>query len=350
MKKDHLNYKNSLEILKHKQESYYESINNAIELHLIESLKGEDKIININEIKKRRTEYETQISNLEEKRVDYMTIKMNLFSFIEELDRDYTNELKFNLKKYLKSIESFKNNISMDAPEIEIINAMDGNDDNKKFVEKNKSLEKGYERQSFKEYCQDINYYMENFDCLKKKKNMSSQELEQFQNKISQFVTKFLSNLIKEDLNPFHNKIMDIAEKIMENKCTINDYNYLENKFTERYKRFLEWRKNTIGNIECKKVGIEWEERFCYIYTFLNYINKKGEENKELDLNNFNFLCQLFNKILDLNDNEYIDFSLCNLVINLSSVFFTKDINCPAGVKYVKEVIKHNSIMKKKVF
>ena len=46
---------------------------------------------------------------------------------------------------------------------------------------------------------------MEKFECLKKEiKNKSGADLRQFQNKISQDVTHFLSTIIKEEPNQIH--------------------------------------------------------------------------------------------------------------------------------------------------
>ena len=86
------------------------------------------------------------------------------------------------------------------------------------------------------------------------------------------------------------------------------------------------------------------------MHTFLGYFNKTLVESKELDTSNFNYLCQAINKILSLNENEDIDYSLCDLVVILSSTFYTKDPNSKSGKKYVNEVIKHSSIMQRQAF
>ena len=86
------------------------------------------------------------------------------------------------------------------------------------------------------------------------------------------------------------------------------------------------------------------------MHTFLGYFNKTRVENKELDLTNFNFLCKAIIKILMLNENEDIDYSLCDLVVILSSTFYTKDNNSKSGKKYVNEVIKNTSILQRQGF
>ena len=352
--KDHKNYKEALIKLKLNKENYFDSINKAIEIHLISKFKGKDKKINqknLNEIENRRKEYKLQIDKVEEIRVEYMKIQGNIFASQEELERDCTNELKIYINNFIKSMEIFKNGITLNDSEKEIVNSINGNTDNKQFAEKNKSLMTGPRRNLFKEYSQDLNYYMEHFDCLKKEiKNKTPQEQRQFQNQISQDVSKFLNKIIKEEPNQIHNKILDIAKKLKENKCTQTDYQYLENKFQERFDQFLKWKKENVGNQDFKKVGVEWDERFCYMHTFLGYFNKTRVENKELDLTNFNFLCKAIIKILMLNENEDIDYSLCDLVVILSSTFYTKDNNSKSGKKYVNEVIKNTSILQRQGF
>ena len=352
--KDHKNYKDNLAKLKFNKESYFDSINKAIELHLISKLKGKDKKINqknLNEIENKRKEYKTQIEKVEEIRVAYMKIQGNIFASQEELERECTNELKTYINNFIKSMENFRNGIAIKESDKEIVNSINGNTDNKQFAEKNKSLMTGPKRNLFKEYSQDLNYYMEHFDCLKKEiKNKTVQEQRQFQNQISQDVSKFLNKIIKEEPDQIHNKILEIAKKLKENKCTQTDYQYLENKFQERFDQFLKWKKESVGSQDYKKVGVEWDERFCYMHTFLGYFNKTRVENKELDLTNFNFLCKAICKILALNENEDIDYSLCDLVVILSSTFYTKDNNSKSGKKYVNEVIKNTSIMQRQGF
>ena len=352
--KDHKNYKDALTKLKTNKESYFDSINKAIEIYLVSKLKGKDKKINqknLNEIENKRKEYKAQIEKVEEIRVTYMKIQGNIFASEEELERECTNELKAYINKFVKAMETFRTNIVLNDQDKEIINAIDGDTDNKQFAEKNKSLMTGPKRNLFKEYSQDLNYYMEKFECLKKEiKNKSGADLRQFQNKISQDVTHFLSTIIKEEPNQIHNKILEIAKKIKENKCTQTDYQYVENKFQERFDQFVKWKKENVGNQDFKKVGVEWDERYCYMHTFLGYFNKTRVESKELDTENFNYLCQAINKILSLNENEDVDYSLCDLVVILSSTFYTKDPQSKSGKKYINEVIRHSSIMQRQGF
>ena len=352
--KDHKNYRDALTKLKINKENYFESINKAIEIYLAAKLKGKDKKMhqkNLNDIENKRKEYKIQIDKVEEIRVSYMKIQGNIFASEEELERECTNELKDYISNFMKAMETFRNNIIITDLDKEIINSIDGDTDNKQFAEKNKSLMTGPKRNLFIEYSQDLNYYLEKFECLRKEgKNKSKSEYRQFQNKISQYVSKFMNKIIKEEPNQIHNKILEIAKKIKENRCTQVDYQYLETKFQERFDKFIKWKRENVGNQDFKKVGIEWDERFCYMHTFLSYFNKTRMESKEFDTANFNYFCQAINKILNLNENEDIDYCLCDLVVILSSTFYTNDPYSKSGKKFVNEVIKHNSIMQKQGF
>ena len=351
---DHKRYQDALTKLKAYKENYFDSINKAIEAYISIKLKGKDKKINqkfINDIESKRKEYKIQIAKIEEIRVEYMNVQGNIFASQEELERDCTNELKKHLNEYIGFIEEFRDTIQFTEQDKFLLNSIDGDTDNKNFAEKNKSLMTGPRRNLFKEYSQDLNYYMEHFDCIKKEiKNKSQKEIRQFQNQLSQDVSAFLSTIIKEEPNQIHFKILEIAKRLKLNECSEADYQYLETKFQERFNQFLKWKDKNVGNQDFKKVGVEWDERFCYMHTFLGYFNKTRVENKELDATNFNYLCKAINKILVLNENEDIDYSLCDLVVILSSTFYTKDSNSKTGKKYVNEVIKKTSIMQRQAF
>ena len=351
---DHKNYQDALNKLKVNKENYFESVNKAIESFLTSKMKGKQKKIsqkNRNEIEKKRKEYNDQIKTVENMRVEYMNVQGNIFASEEELERECTNELKKYLLNFINSIDSAKNKIIILDTEIQQINEIDGDIDNKQFAEKNKSLMTGPKRNLYKEYCQDLNYYMEHFECLKKEvKGKSSQELRVFQNQISQEVTSFLSDIIKEEPNEIHNKILEIAKKLKENRCTPIEHQYILNKFQERFNQFLKWKEEKVAGQDFRKVGVEWDERFCYMHTFLGYFNKTRVESKELDAKNFDFLCSAINKILELNENEDIDYSLCDLVVILSSTFYTSNPKSKTGKKYVNEVIRNNPIMQRQAF
>ena len=91
-------------------------------------------------------------------------------------------------------------------------------------------------------------------------------------------------------------------------------------------------------------------ERFCYMHTFLGYFNKTRIENKELNKSNFEYLTKAIQKILELNENEDIDYNLCDLVVILSSTFYMADPNAKNGKRYITDVIKKCSIIQKQGF
>jgi len=351
---DHKNYQDALNKLKVNKENYFESVNKAIESFLTSKMKGKQKKIsqkNRNEIEKKRKEYNDQIKTVEKMRVEYMNVQGNIFASEEEFERECTNDLKKYLLNFVNSIESAKNKIIILDTEINQINEIDGDIDNKQFAEKNKSLMTGPRRNLYKEYCQDLNYYMEHFECLKKEaKGKNNQEIRAFQNQISQDVTSFLSDIIKEEPNEIHNKILEIAKKLKENRCTKTEHIYILTKFQERFNQFLKWKEEKVAGQDFRKVGEEWDERFCYMHTFLGYFNKTRVDSKELNAENFDYLCSAINKILELNANEDIDYSLCDLVVILSSTFYTPNPESKTGKKYVNEVIRNSPIMQKQAF
>ena len=351
---DHKNYQDALNKLKVNKENYFESVNKAIESFLTSKMKGKQKKIsqkNRNEIEKKRKEYNDQIKTVENMRVEYMNVQGNIFASEEEFERECTNDLKKYLLNFVNSVESAKNKIIILDTEINQINEIDGDIDNKQFAEKNKSLMTGPRRNLYKEYCQDLNYYMEHFECLKKEaKGKNNQEIRAFQNQISQDVTSFLSDIIKEEPNEIHNKILEIAKKLKENRCTKTEHIYILTKFQERFNQFLKWKEEKVAGQDFRKVGEEWDERFCYMHTFLGYFNKTRVDSKELNAENFDYLCSAINKILELNANEDIDYSLCDLVVILSSTFYTPNPESKTGKKYVNEVIRNSPIMQKQAF
>ena len=99
-----------------------------------------------------------------------------------------------------------------------------------------------------------------------------------------------------------------------------------------------------------KKVGKEWDDRFCYMHTFLGYFNKTRVENKELNKTNFEYLSNAIKLILKLNENEDIDYNLCDLVFRISSTFYTINESNPNQKKYVNEVIRQAALMQKQEF
>ena len=235
--------------------------------------------------------------------------------------------------------------------EEQIIEEIDGERDNKEFAEKNKTLMTGPKRNLYKEYSQDVNYYAEHFDIVKSKiKGKTPAEIREINKRITQDVQEFLSDIIKEEPDQIHQKIQLIAKNLKENKLTEDEYNYLISKFQERFDQFKKWKENKVCDQDFRKVGKEWDERFCYMHTFLGYFNKTRVEKKELTPENFDYLCNAIKLILTLNDNEDADYSLCDLVVIMSSTFYKIDPNGKNGKKYLNEVIKYCPIMQRQGF
>ena len=117
-------------------------------------------------------------------------------------------------------------------------------------------------------------------------------------------------------------------------------------KFDENFNKYLNWKKTENASAsDYRKVGEIYDDRFCYMHTFLGYFNKTRVANKCLNEENFNYFCKAIEKILDLNTDEDIDYALCDLVVILSSTFYMEDKTKSNGKKFVTEVIKKSPIM-----
>ena len=210
----------------------------------------------------------------------------------------------------------------------------------------------GPKRNLFKEYSQDLNYYMENFEFLKKEtKGKTPKEIKEIHKNISQEVGKFLNEIITEEPNEINDKIIDIAKNLKESKLTEGEFEYLIRKFEERFEQYLKWKGSIHAESQnYKKVGENYDDRFCYMQTFLGYFNKTRVSNKCLNEENFNYFCRAIEKILELNMNEDIDYSLCDLVVILSSTFYMNDKTKKSGKKYTNEVVRNCPIMQKQGF
>ena len=209
----------------------------------------------------------------------------------------------------------------------------------------------GPQRHLYMEYCIDMNYYSDHFDIIKSKiKGKKDKEIREINNRYNTEISDFLKDIIIEEQDEIHIKIEQIAKKIKENNLSEIEFNYLENKFQQKYTEFIKWKQKKVRDQDYLKVGKIWDERFCYMYTFLRYFNKKRVETKELDQTNFNYLCKAIKLILKLNENEDIDYDLCDLIVILSSTFYMEDTTHKSGKKYVNEEIKKCSIMQKQGF
>ena len=347
-------YQEEINKLDSKKEAYYSSINKAIENYLSHKNKTKNKNKDKHkiEVNKKRNEYKEQIKTVEKMRVGYVDMQGHIFAYEDEFEKESTNEFKRYLNKFIDEIKTFQNCLTLDDNNIKKIEEIDGKKDNEIFSRDNKSLMTGPNRNLFKEYSQDMNYYMENFDFLKKElKNKTASEIREKQKYISQDIAKFLNEIIIEEPNEINEKILDIAKNLKENKLTETEFNYLIDKFEKRFAQYLDWKKkNDAENQNYKKVGEEFDDRYCYMNTFLGYFNKTRVENKCLNQDNFIYFCNAITKILELNMNEDIDYSLCDLVVILSSTFYTTDNSKKTRKKYINEVIRNCPIFQKQGF
>ena len=351
-------YQGELNKLSSLKKVYFDTTNKAIEscLNIKYSNKSNKKNKEeLNNKKKqiiqKKEDYKNQIDIVEKSRVEYMEVQGNIFASEEELERECTDDLKDYFIKFFNALTNFSNNIKLSQDNYQIIEAISGDLDNKSFAEKNKSLMTGPKRNLYKEYSQDLNYYVEHFDILKSRlKGKSSKEIRELHKEITQEVTLFLGDIIKEESDAINQRVEQIAKDLKENKLSSIDFDYLINQFQKRYEEFKRWKKEKVADQDYRKVGKEWDERFCYMHTFLGYFNKTRIENKELNKSNFEYLTKAIQKILELNENEDIDYNLCDLVVILSSTFYMVDPNARNGKIYITDVIKKCSIIQKQGF
>ena len=353
-------YQNDLTKLSQAKNIYFDTVNKSIEYYLthkyankLDSNKIKAELKNKKKLMiDKKLIYKKQIEKVENSRVEYMETQGNIFASQELIEKECTNELKDYFNQYFGILKDIFKNFEISEEDLNTIEKIDGEKDNKSFAEKNKSLMTGPKKNLYKEYSQDLNYYTEHIDAIKSRlKGKNPKEIREINNSITLEVGEFLKDIIKEEPDQINLRIEQIARDIKGNKVSQKDYDYLVNQFQKRYEEFQKWKKDKdINKQDFKKVGKEWDDRFCYMHTFLGYFNKIRVENKELDKNNFDYLCKAIIKILELNENEDVDYKLCDLVIILSSTFYMSDPNYKDGKKYIYEDIKNCSIMQKQGF
>ena len=345
--------------LKGIRKSYVDSINKVVESHLNQkySKKGENSKAKaelqakMKILEKKKLEYKTVLENVESYRADYMEEQGNIFAVKEELERESTDELKSYFQTYIKSLNNLSASFQFSDEELKIIENMNGDYDCKKFAENNKSLMTGPGRNEYREYAVDLNYYTEHFEIIKSKlKGKSPTEQREFQREVLNEINTILGDLIKEEKTEAIHKIEEYAKDLKENKLSSEGFKYLIDKFNEGYNSFMKWKEEKVQGQEYKKVGKEWDERFIYMFTFLKYFNRKRIDSKELNEENYKYFCDAIIKILDLNDNEDVDYNLCDLVVILSSTYYVNDPQKKSGKKYVNDAVKHANILQKQGF
>ena len=173
-------YQEEINKLQAKKDAYYYSINKAIENYLTHKNKNKNKNKekHKNEVNKKRDEYKEQVKIVEKMRVEYCDMQGHIFAYEDEFEKESTNEFKRYLINFMEEIKIFQNSLTLDEKLYKKIEEIDGKKDNEIFSKENKSLMTGPKRNLFKEYSQDLNYYMENFDFLKKEfKNKTPAEI-----------------------------------------------------------------------------------------------------------------------------------------------------------------------------
>ena len=352
-------YEAELNKLKIVKKAYFDSMNKVVESYLNQNYgKKVDKNKAMQDfqnkkknLEKKKLEYKKVLNNVEALRIEYMQEQGNLFEVKEELEKENTEDLKLYFQQYIKGLDSLSSSLQFSEEDIKKIENINGDYDCKKFAEANKSLMTGPGRNPYKEYAVDLNYYTENFEVIKAKlKGKTSIEKREFQHKISNEISDLLKDLIKEERTEVIDKIEAYAKDLKENKLSKEGYDFLIQKFDEQYNTFMKWKKEIVCDQEFKKVGKDWDERFLYMTTFLKYFNKTRIDSKELNEENFNYLCGAIKKIFDLNENEDIDYNLCDLAVILSSTYYMADPKANKGKKYVNEIVKNATIMQKQGF
>ena len=347
---------NKLKIVK---KAYFDSMNKVVESYLNQNYgKKVDKNKAMQDfqnkkknLEKKKLEYKKVLNNVEALRIEYMQEQGNLFEVKEELEKENTEDLKLYFQQYIKGLDSLSSSLQFSEEDIKKIENINGDYDCKKFAEANKSLMTGPGRNPYKEYAVDLNYYTENFEVIKAKlKGKTSIEKREFQHKISNEISDLLKDLIKEERTEVIDKIEANAKDLKENKLSKEGYDFLIQKFDEQYNTFMKWKQEIVCDQDFKKVGKDWDERFLYMTTFLKYFNKTRIDSKELNEENFNYLCGAIKKIFDLNENEDIDYNLCDLAVILSSTYYMADPKANKGKKYVNEIVKNATIMQKQGF
>ena len=352
-------YEAELNKLKIVRKAYFDSMNKVVESYLNQNYgKKVDKNKAMQDfqnkkknLEKKKLEYKKVLNNVEALRIEYMQEQGNLFEVKEELEKENTEDLKFYFQQYIKGLDSLSSSLQFSEEDIKKIENINGDYDCKKFAEANKSLMTGPGRNPYKEYAVDLNYYTENFEVIKAKlKGKTSIEKREFQHKISNEISDLLKDLIKEERTEVIDKIETYAKDLKENKLSKEGYDFLIQKFDEQYNTFMKWKQEIVCDQDFKKVGKDWDERFLYMTTFLKYFNKTRIDSKELNEENFNYLCGAIKKIFDLNENEDIDYNLCDLAVILSSTYYMADPKANKGKKYVNAIVKNATIMQKQGF
>ena len=347
-------YETNLKSLQNEKTSYDDTINKTIELFLTLKSKNKDTKKS-NELKKsinnvliKKKEYLNKVEECEKLRTDYMEVQGNIFAAQEEFERECTDELKNYLTQIVNGLKNSMNKTGPFSTGLKIIQNINGLTDSVAFAEKNKSLMTGPKRNLFIEYSQNMQYYCENFEVVKNKlKNKSQEEIRKIQTQLASDIKNFLSEFIKKKKEETIQKIEKIGINLLNEKISDKDCEYLINLFDEQYNEFIEWKKKKVRNQNYKKVGENWDNRFYYMQTFIILLNNHRADSPKLNNESYEYLSKIICKILSLNDNEDIDYSLCDLIVILSSTYYKMEND---EKKYLTDKIKKCPIMQRQGF
>jgi hypothetical protein len=347
-------YENSLRTLIVKKNTYYESVNQVIEHFLNNKYKNNNKEKEKNNknsidakkdnLKKKRKDYKEQLIKTENYRTEYIELQRNIFSSEEEFERDCTNELRRYFKKIISFYNDLLKNSSVDKEITDILEKINGTRDNQIFAANNRTIMSCPSRIEFVEYNQDVDAYS-NLEVIKNQiKNKTKEESKTIKFQIALEVKKFLKELLEDSPNDNNSKLEEIVESMLNSNISEENYNSLVKLFQDSYDDYKIWEKENVGILDFKKVGEKWDTRFRNMQLFLDAFNKARLHNKELNKHNFDYFNKALDKILSFNDNEDIDYKLCELLITLSSTFYYKEKQDEKEIKkYASEVIRNTS-------
>jgi hypothetical protein len=192
-------------------------------------------------------------------------------------------------------------------------------------------------------------YY--NYEVIKNKlKSLKKNEQKEFKKEISIEIKKFLEEniYVLDENKELNDKFSQIADDILNKTLKEEDYQFVINEFQNKYNDFIEWKKNIIGDRNNLQVGREWDNRFNSINIFLGVFNKLRLYNKEMKKENYDYLVKIFQKIIEFNNGDEVDYSLCELLIVLSSTFYMVELKDGKEKKiYISEGIKHCELFQK---
>ena len=340
-------YKENFKKLNLRQDIYKDAVESAIEAFLNKKYKETKTPIDLkpklDNLKKKEQEYKNEVKKCEEQRNEFIKRQVDILEKEEEFEKECTDEIKSYLKEALNFYNDFIEKSKIDEDTLRSIENINAIKDIQIFSEKNRDIMSSPPRILFKEYNQDLDTYFK-FEVIKNKiKNSSNDETRDLKKEVSFEVNKFLEQTFykideKKDIIA---KYSQICDDILNKKLKREDYDFIINEFQNKYSDFMEWKRITIKEQNYAKVGSGWENRFESMHAFLHIFNKLRANNKQLEKDNFNYYVQIMKKIIELNDGEEIDYNLCDLVIILSSTFYTlENKDGKEEKKYVAEAIK----------